>query len=428
MATLSRTSLIHRLESSRLLNEEQFRRACGLLEQDSDAERGAVRLVGADLITRWQARQLLAAEKPKFFIGQYKLLKELGRGSMGVVYRAFHMTMSRVVAVKVLPQEFLKDARAVARFEREIRTVAVLDHPQIVHALDAGRDKNTYYLVMEHVDGKDLRQWIKAAGPLPIPWSCECIRQAALGLQHAFERGVTHRDIKPSNLLVCGRVMTDEPRIKIVDFGLARVSEDLAGDGKLTRIGRTVGTWEYMAPEQTQDSSSADIRSDLFGLGCTLFQMVTGELPYRGQSDVESLLLRVTADAPRLRQFIPQIDSRIDNVVAKMLARQPANRFQTPVELVAALEALPSLKHLTPAAPTKRRKLPEEVETNNCLENTDPEFSQFLQTTSSMSTIRFSANSADQRQLRADATIRRYAARIMFAILVVAWLLWVMLQ
>lgn len=428
MTTSSLASLIERLGNSRLLAADQYRQACHLLGKESDAEQGALRLVAADLVTRWQAKQLLTSEKPKFFIGQYKLLKELGRGSMGIVYRAFHSTMARIVAVKVLPKEFVQDPRAVARFEREIRTAAALDHPHIVHALDAGRDKNLYYLVMEHVDGKDLRQWIKAAGTLPIPWSCQCIRQAALGLQHALERGVTHRDIKPSNILVRGRVMTHEPEVKIVDFGLARVSEALAGDMKLTRVGRTVGTWEYMAPEQTQNSSLADIRSDLFGLGCTFFQMVTGELPYQGKSDVESLMLRVTSDAPRLRQWNPQIDDRLDDIIAKMLARKPADRFQTPAEVVAALDSLPLLKGQVSSEPRSCPHPAGETETNSSLESTDPEFNQFLQTTPSTSAIRLAPQPVEQSLALATGAIRRSASLLLIgALLIGMWLLWKLL-
>ena len=260
---------------------------------------------------------------------------------MGTVYRAVHPAMSRLVALKVMSRDYLQDRRAIARFQREIRTAAALDHPHIVRALDAGCEKNIHYLVMEHVDGKDLRHWIKAAGPLPVPWSCECVRQAAVGLQHAFERGVIHRDLKPSNLLVLGKSLEGEPKVKIVDFGLARVGEDLGGDVKLTRIGRTVGTWAYIAPEQARDSASADIRSDIFSLGCALFEMVTGALPFKGTSDLDTLMMRLKVDAPRMSTLRSEIDPRLDEIVARMLAREPSQRFQTPAEVAQILASSP---------------------------------------------------------------------------------------
>jgi serine/threonine protein kinase len=374
---------LQRLARSRLLDDEQLKQATAAALRESDPERAAVQLVAANFLTRWQARQLLSDKSVRFFLGHYKLLKELGRGSMGTVYRAVHPTMSRTVALKVMSRDILKDKRAVARFQREIRTAAALDHANIARALDAGCEKGIYYLVMEHVDGKDLRHWLKAVGPLPVAWSCECIRQAAIGLQHAYDRGIAHRDIKPSNLILVGKSLDEIPLIKIVDFGLARVGEDLAGDVKLTRVGKTVGTWAYMAPEQTLDSARADSRSDIFSLGCTFFQMITGELPFQGKSDVETLMLRLKVDAPNLSSLREGIDPHLDDIAARMMARDPADRFQTPADVAEALAGLTALdKKIAPSpkpAPTSVR-VPGDDSSMSAFGNTEPEFDQFLQT------------------------------------------------
>ena len=344
----------------------------------------------------------MAGNSTRFFIGHYKLLKELGRGTMGTVYRAVHPAMSRLVALKVMSRDYLQDRRAIARFQREIRTAAALDHPHIVRALDAGCEKNIHYLVMEHVDGKDLRHWIKAAGPLPVPWSCECVRQAAVGLQHAFERGVIHRDLKPSNLLVLGKSLEGEPKVKIVDFGLARVGEDLGGDVKLTRIGRTVGTWAYIAPEQARDSASADIRSDIFSLGCALFEMVTGALPFKGTSDLDTLMMRLKVDAPRMSTLRSEIDPRLDEIVARMLAREPSQRFQTPAEVAQILASSPhAWKSKPQSRPVRPTPEPETDSKETLCGGTDPEFDRFVLTTPDFS-VRSSSVSDSPVRAKAD--------------------------
>lgn len=372
---------LQRLSKSGLLHPDQLQNAGQLIQNDVDPELAARKLVSADLLTRWQARQLLATKRPRLFVGRYRLLKQLGRGAMGTVYRAFDSGLSRTVAVKVMAPDLMDDPRAIARFQREIRTAAALDHPHIVRAMDAGCEKKEHFLIMEYVEGRDLRYWIAAAGPLPVGWSCACIRQAAMGLHYAFERGVTHRDLKPSNLLVRGKLLDAEPHLRIVDFGLARVSESHDQEEKLTRIGRTVGTWEYMAPEQAQDSESADVRSDIFSLGCTLFQMISGALPFQGKNAVESLMVRLKTEAPRLSAIRGDVEPWLDNVVARMLSRNPDQRFQTPAELADALAAAPRPCRPRIKAHAESKSPSSHDDVTALPGSTEPAFDQFLQTT-----------------------------------------------
>ena len=297
------------------------------------------RLVEQGLITAWQAEKLLQGKKA-FFLGRYKLLDCIGTGGMGAVFKAVHCELGRVVAIKMLSAEVMKNRQAVARFRKEIQAVAALDHPHIVAAYDAGSDKGVHYLVMEYVEGHDLGYLVKEGGPLPVDWSCECIRQAAKGLQSAHEKGMVHRDIKPTNLLVATDPDSGAPRVKILDLGLARfVTETVKGskDGSLTVLGQFLGTPDYISPEQAHDTRSADIRSDIFSLGCTLFRLLTGELPFAGETVFEKLEARETGEARHLRSLRPDVPPELDAVVARMLARDPRSRYQTPREVAAAL-------------------------------------------------------------------------------------------
>ncbi|MBI3866494.1 MAG: serine/threonine protein kinase, partial [Planctomycetia bacterium] len=355
---------LRNLEKSNLLNAEQWaaaRReiaAAQVVRRDghgagasavgrADGPRElAVWLVEKRFVTRWQADMLLAGKKA-FFLGKYRLLDCIGTGGMGAVFKALHVDMGRTVAVKILSAEVMKNRHAVARFRQEIQAVAALDDPHIVAAYDAGNERGTNYLVMEYVEGHDLGHLVKHNSPLPIPWACDCVRQAALGLQHAHEQGMVHRDIKPTNLLV---TKDDEgrPLTKILDLGLARFVSEMVlpesvqpvpgnGDGSLTQIGEFLGTPDYIAPEQAHDTRAADIRSDIFSLGCTLFRLLTAELPFGGESVLEKLEAREKTAARRVRDLRPDVPAELEVVVARMLARDPRERYQTPREVAQAL-------------------------------------------------------------------------------------------
>jgi len=296
----------------------------------------AANLVTQSLLTRWQAKRLLAGQTA-FFLGKYELLDELGRGGMGAVYKARQMPIGRIVALKIMADSLVSDAAAVARFEREIRAAAALNDPHVVSAFDAESVADTHFLVMEYVAGESLADVLKERGRLPVATACDYIAQAALGLEHAHEQGMVHRDIKPNNLLVT-RDAEKRPLIKVLDLGLARFTNAAAADDELTATGQVMGTPDYMAPEQARNSRSADIRSDIFSLGCTLFRALTGRVPFSGQSAVEKLMARNLEDAPPLETMMLGAPAGLSAVVAKMLARDPAARFQTPREVVQALE------------------------------------------------------------------------------------------
>ncbi len=306
-------------------------------------------LIDRGQLTIWQVNQLLAGRRA-FFLGRYKLVDRIGQGGMGVVFKAQHAVMDRVVAVKVLNRALLSNPQAVARFNREVKTAAALHHPNIIAAYDADAVGNTHFLAMEFAEGCDLNQWLRAHGPFDAAAACECVRQAAEGLNHAWRQGMVHRDIKPVNLLVTWNQESERPVVKVLDMGLARFASESTEDGGLTRIGQTIGTPDYIAPEAAENFKGADIRADLFSLGCTLFKLLTGRLPFGGSNTMEKLLARAKNDAPPLSAVCPTAPAELSLVLAKLLARDPAERFQTPAEVIAALTPFAALSNGQAAA------------------------------------------------------------------------------
>ncbi len=280
-----------------------------------------------------RTRQLAATAPPVVVerplpaaLGQYRLLEVLGQGGMGVVYKALHVPLEKIVAVKVLSPRRLADPDAVLRFQREARAVARLEHPHIVRAMDAGEAGGEHFLVMELVSGMDLAALVQRAGALPMPEACEMVRQAASGLQHAFEHGVVHRDIKPSNLM-----LTPEGEAKILDLGLASsVVEDRRGG--LTQSGYFLGTLAYAAPEQIDRPSDVDIRADIYSLGCTLYYLLTRQVPFARWEPTQS------HDEPgHLGTLRSDLPAELIAVVQRAVARDRKDRPATPRELAEAL-------------------------------------------------------------------------------------------
>jgi WD40 repeat protein/tRNA A-37 threonylcarbamoyl transferase component Bud32 len=280
---------------------------------------------------------------------RYEVLEFLGAGGMGMVYRARHRVMERVVALKILHRRVTQKPAAVERFRREVQAVASLGHPNIVAAFDADQAGEQHFLVMEYVPGVTLARLVKEQGPLDPARACDYIRQAALGLQHAHERGLVHRDLKPSNLIV-----TPEGQVKILDLGLARleqVAEESSGD--LTGSGTVMGSVDYLAPEQADDPHQADIRADIYSLGCTLYHLLTGRPPFPEGTLMQKLKAhgqRVPAPVERPGVAMP---AGLDRVVGRMLAKDPRQRYQTPRELAEALAPYAAGKS-KPARPPRR--------------------------------------------------------------------------
>jgi serine/threonine protein kinase/Leucine-rich repeat (LRR) protein len=263
---------------------------------------------------------------------KYRFIRELGRGGMGVVYQAEQTLMGRSVAVKVINPTVLAHPHALPRFHAEVKSAARLDHPNIVRAHDAEQVGNLHLLVMEYVEGVNLAELVTQKGPRPIAHACHYARQAALGLQHAFEQGMTHRDIKPQNLMVTQRGV-----VKVLDFGLARLrSEGTAGSG-LTDVGSFVGTPEYVSPEQATDARTADTRADIYSLGCTLYFLLTGRPPFQDDTVVKLVLAQIEKEPQPVHELRPDVPPELWEILKRMLAKDPAQRFQQPLEVAQAL-------------------------------------------------------------------------------------------
>jgi hypothetical protein len=267
------------------------------------------------------------ASHPKF-----RIIRELGKGGMGVIYLAEHRVMDKPVALKVISPAVLDNPDALARFQAEARAAGKLDHPNIARAFDADQAGELHFLVMEYVEGMSLAQLLEKKGPLSVGSACHCACQAALGLQHAFEQGMAHRDIKPQNLM-----LTPKGQVKVLDFGLARLRGARAPGKGLTQADSFMGTPEYVAPEQATDARSADTRADIYSLGCTLYALLAGRPPFVEDTMVKLVLAHLEKEPRPLHEVRPDVPAGLSAVVAKMLAKDPAQRYQRPVEAAQAL-------------------------------------------------------------------------------------------
>jgi tRNA A-37 threonylcarbamoyl transferase component Bud32 len=263
---------------------------------------------------------------------RYRILEPLGTGGMGAVYKAQHQRMDRIVAVKIIHPRIVHGVQAAERFQREVKAAAKLHHPNVVTAYDADQVGDTHFLVMEHVSGVSLARYLATEGRLSVAQACDCVRQAALGLQHAHENGMVHRDIKPGNLM-----LTPSGQVKIMDFGLARIAREQSTDAALTREGSLMGTPDYMAPEQANDASKADIRADIYSLGCTLYHLLAGQPPFPNGTHMEKIIAHIEHRPTPIRQLRPEVPEELAAVVERMLAKDPATRFQTPAAVAEAL-------------------------------------------------------------------------------------------
>jgi len=291
----------------------------------------ATELVRAGKLTKYQAINLIQGRLKYLLFGEYMVLEKLGQGGMGQVLKAQHRRMKRMVALKLMSSEALKNPDAVRRFEREVQAAARLIHPNIVTAFDANEHEGMHFFVMEFVDGLDLGALSKTHGPLPVKMALDYTLQAARGLAYAHGKGVVHRDIKPGNLLV-----DKDGTVKILDMGLARL--DLGKeDHELTGSGQVLGTVDYMAPEQALDTRTADARADIYSLGCTLYRLLTGEAIYTGESIMQKLLLHRESPIPSMNMKRPDVPAAVEAVWKKMVAKAPNHRYQTMAEVVAAL-------------------------------------------------------------------------------------------
>lgn len=377
---------------SQLLEAAQREELLRLQATIADPRELARELLRREWLTAYQVNQLLQGKTENLAVGPYVLLERIGEGGMGQVFKAKQKVLNRIVALKVIRKECMSNPRAILRFQREIRTTGSLSHPHIVRAFDADHVDGTYYIAMEYIEGVDLARLVRDNGPLRVDQACEYLRQAALGLQHAYERGLVHRDIKPANLLVTRAVAADRRRssgyirlpanieehkksppanedasypwgiVKILDMGLARCTDAFGNRASthLTAIGAIMGTPEYISPEQARDSHASDVRSDLYSLGCTFYFLMTGVPPFSEGTMTEKLLQHQT-DEPRPVHIVRRdrllarqganepasvdkamlhVPIRVQDVLRKLMAKQPENRFQTPLELANELQII----------------------------------------------------------------------------------------
>ena len=267
-------------------------------------------------------------------LGHCKLVRQLGQGGMGAVWLARHQTLDKDVAVKILPTSYADDPEAVARFLREARSAARLEHPNVVQVLDAGSQDGVHFIVMQLVDGTDLEKLLRKKGRFEVDDALAVGKRVALALGAAHDLGIVHRDIKPANLMIIAKT----GRVMVTDFGLAR---DIKGNASITHAEEAMGTPHYIAPEQAR-GEAVDGRTDLYSLGGTLYALLTGKPPYSGKTPVAIVTKHVSPDErPRsLRELQPGIPADVDALVLKLLEKKPENRYANAADLVAAIDQI----------------------------------------------------------------------------------------
>ena len=335
VAVLKKSGLV---ESDRLQKAVASYTAGGGSTEDST--KLAEHLISNSTVTRWQAEKLLQGKHKGYFLGKYRLLSLLGKGGMSSVYLAEHTLMRRRCALKVLPTKRVHDSSYLARFHREAQAVASLDHPNIVRAYDvdhqADRENEIHFLVMEYVEGDSLQELVQKNGVCGFLDAAEYTRQSALGLHHAHEAGMVHRDVKPANLLV-------DPNgvVKVLDLGLARFFTGDENEESLTvaHDEKVLGTADYLAPEQALDSHTVDARADLYGLGCTLYFLLTGRPPFIEGTLTQRLMAHQTKTPPAVESLRTDTPASLAAIVRKMMEKKAENRHATARELADALFA-----------------------------------------------------------------------------------------
>ena len=328
-------TFVESIRQSALLGAEQADQIAAWAQgPDADPQVIAKEIVQRGWLTAFQVKLFWKGRGPELFLNQYVLVDRLGEGGMGEVFKARHRRMERDVALKVIRKEKLSSTEAIKRFHQEIQAAAQLSHENVVMAYDADQAGDRHFFAMEFVEGSNLYKVVKDKGPLPVAQACDCIRQAALGLQHAFERGMIHRDIKPSNLLLSkGGV------VKILDMGLARLQESPTGEieSRITQEGLVIGTPDFLAPEQARNARTVDIRADIYSLGCTFYYLLCGHTPYPEGTPTEKMLRHSTDPIPPITR--PDVPPAVVEIVRRMMAKKADDRYQTPAEIAFALQS-----------------------------------------------------------------------------------------
>jgi serine/threonine-protein kinase len=337
MATLSVDSFIDYVERSELVEEPALKAALGEFrstrcEQATDADALAAFLVEKGLVTQWHVEKLMAKKYRGYFLGKYRILRLIGSGGMSTVYLAEHRVMHRQRAIKVLPQRRVNDSSYLARFHLEAQATAQLDHPNIVRCYDVDNEGDTHYIVMEFIEGKDLNTIVKQEGPLSLELACNYIAQSAEGLSHAHECGLIHRDVKPANLLVDTRGI-----VKILDLGLALFSDNERASLTVEHNENVLGTADYLAPEQAVNSHKVDHKADIYGLGCSLYFLLTGRPPFPDGTLAQRIARHQTQQPEDIRKLRPDCPRDLADICLKMMQKRPERRYATMREVALAL-------------------------------------------------------------------------------------------
>jgi eukaryotic-like serine/threonine-protein kinase len=315
-------------------------------ETASNVARFAAWMVQNRYLTDYQAGLLARGHADGFYLNEYKIVDRLGKGRMAGVYKAMHQ-LGQMVAIKVLPPSKVSDPNFLGRFQREARLALRLKHPNIVRAFQVGKAGNLHFLVMEYLEGETLEDVLARRGKLPPTEAVRLVHQALQGLQHIHQQGLVHRDLKPSNLMLTQSGATPESTLKttlkILDIGLGRAlfddsSPDVTTDPGLTGEGVLLGTPDYMAPEQARDARNADIKADIYSLGCVLYNALAGQPPFP-DTNIINQMIRHATEAPRpLKDFNPAVPDGLQQIVNWMLAKDPAKRYPTPERAAQALQ------------------------------------------------------------------------------------------
>ena len=321
---------------SELVTEDQLRLAAAQVIQRYQKHKSvttkvsdkklASQLVKMKVLTAYQADQLLSG-RHKLKLGAYLITDWIGQGGMGQVFKAVHEMLGRESAIKVLPKH-KKTPESIANFKREIMAQAKLDHPNLVRAFDAGEDGNVHYLVVEYIPGTDLRRLVRKQGKLTIQQAANVVKQAAEGLAHAHEKNLIHRDVKPGNILV-----TPDGVAKVSDLGLAFYVNDRSDP----RIGKIVGTADYLSPEQIERPSEVTTVSDIYSLGCTLYYAVTGKVPFPGGTPSSKAQRHIRETPWHPRRFNEEVSDEFVDLIGDMMEKDPAGRIQTADEVAERL-------------------------------------------------------------------------------------------
>jgi serine/threonine protein kinase len=293
----------------------------------------------------WSATAEIGRVLEGTMLGPYRLEEFVGGGGMGAVFRALDTTLDRTVAVKVLARRESDDEETLRRFRNEAQSAARLDHENIGRVHAVGSEGDWHFIVFEFIEGTNIRDLVREEGPFDPGRTIDVAIQVADALEHASEREIVHRDIKPSNI-----VITPAGRARIVDMGLARLHH-LAGDADLTVSGMTLGTFDYISPEQARDPRAADVRSDLYSLGCTMFFMLAGRPPFAEGTMVQKLLQHQQAEPPAIDEIRPDVPRRLAVIVGRLMEKDPLDRYQRPAVLMADLAACAEAEGLPLAMP-----------------------------------------------------------------------------